>query len=635
MVYGIKGFGRSMAGGVFSRLALAAVLLGAGAAAGIADPVSVPLPPEAAVVPIPPPARAVPPPASLPAMNPPAQTPAPVDSAPAAMAPAAPPGADAAAPAAVPPAAAPKVAAPVKPAAPVPLSTAVVRGVDAAAIEAALQGGDPPVFAGHTLDKASLDAVYRPLGFAPVWTEAREQAFADALADAPAEGLDVSPYKVAASNPLARELLLSDAFLRYAAALAHGRVSPKDFETDWRIDPPVFDAPHVFAAAMAGNIGAVLGQLPPHEPEYERLRQALQRYEILAQQPWHALFSPNKIEPGDHADIVPALRDRLIAEGYYDEGGTARDDGTAAPNDGTAPPTDPTLYESALTTAVSRFQAAHGLTVDGAVGRLTLAALNVSPALRVRQIRWNLERWRSLPRIDVPDRVEINVAAATATLFSDGDPVRDIRAIVGATVHPTPVLRARIQSVLLNPPWIVPNSIVEKEIRPMLQKDRNYLQKFGFSYEEVNGGKELVQHPGPTNSLGLVKFEMPNPDDVYMHDTPERRLFSLSRRYISHGCVRVEDPRELARILIDSDAWTRDAIDAAIATGQTQSIKLHKTLPVYALYFTAFVDPDGTVEFRDDVYGRDRRLAEALAARAAADHLTASARAPEVRVSRQ
>jgi L,D-transpeptidase YcbB len=274
---------------------------------------------------------------------------------------------------------------------------------------------------------------------------------------------------------------------------------------------------------------------------------------------------------------------------------------------------------------VSRFQTAHGLPVDGSVGRLTLAALNVSPALRARQIRWNLERWRSLPRIDAAARVEVNVPAARAVLFADGEPVRVMRAIVGATVHPTPVLRARLTSVLLNPPWIVPDSIIRNEIRPMLKKDPKYLDRFGFAYWDVPGGKELVQVPGPRNSLGQVKFEMPNPDDIYMHDTPEQRLFALSRRYTSHGCIRVEDPRGLAEILLASDQWSRDAIDAAIATGQTKSVPLHKSLPVYVLYWTAFVDPDGTVEFRDDIYGRDRRLAEALAAQAAADHLAETA----------
>jgi murein L,D-transpeptidase YcbB/YkuD len=611
-----------MAGGSsVSRFVFALALIGAGAASAWADPVEVPIPPGALVVPIPPapspaanPADTIPPPLNPADINPTAGPPEAAPSAPSAPSVVVVPVAPAPAAAAAAPAPAPSetavAPAPVKPSPPpVPLSTVVVRGVDGAALQAALQGGDPLVLAGHVLNKTTLNAVYQPHGFQPVWTEAREQAFAAALADAPSQGLDASPYKATATKPVARELLLTDAFLRYAAALAHGRVSPQYFETDWRIDPPAFDAPHVFDAAIAGDIGAVLAGLEPHEPEYERLRQALQRYEALDRQAWHVLFSPEKLQPGDHADIVPALRDRLVAEGYLDAG---------------TPVDDPTYYDSALSAAVSRFQTTHGLAVDGSVGRQTLAALNVSPALRTRQIRWSLERWRSLPRIDAPDRIEINAAAATATLFDASEPVRVMRAIVGAAVHPTPVLRARIQSVLLNPPWVVPSSIIQKEIRPMLLKDPNYLQRFGFAYEEIRGGKELVQRPGPTNSLGLVKFEMPNPDEVYMHDTPERQLFTLSRRYISHGCVRVEDPRELARILINSDHWSRDAIDAAIATGQTQSIPLHKTLPVYALYFTAFVDPDGTVEFRDDVYGRDRRLAQALAAHAAAEHLAAS-----------
>jgi murein L,D-transpeptidase YcbB/YkuD len=408
---------------------------------------------------------------------------------------------------------------------------------------------------------------------------------------------------------MARELLLTDAFLRYASALARGRVNPKDFETDWRIDPPPFNAVQVFGAAMNGAVDSVLAALAPHEPGYERLREALRRYAALDSKAWHVLFSPVTIQLGDHGDIVKDLRDRLIVEGYLDAAAAAD---------------DPLAFDETLAAAVSKFQAARGLPVDGSVGRLTLAALNVSPALRARQIRWNLERWRALPRIDVAARIEVNVPAAQAVLFAGGEPARVMRTIVGSPVHPTPVLRARIASVLLNPPWVVPDSIIKNEIRPMLKKNPNYLERFGFAYWDVRGGKELVQVPGPTNSLGQVKFEMPNPDDVYMHDTPERRLFALSRRYISHGCIRVEDPRGLAEVLLASDQWSHDAIDAAIATGQTKSVPLHKSLPVYVLYWTAFVDPDGTVEFRDDIYGRDRRLAEALAAQAAADHLAAT-----------
>ena len=590
-----------MAGGrFFLRVSALLLPLGAFIAAGATAGHAADAPEAAApaIVPIPPPSTALP------------------DIAPSAGAPEVPP--DAAAPVIAVPAPAtpvgPAIAPPhVRMPAPVlavpKIAPPAAATPEAVAIAAALQGGEPLVLAGRALDKPTLNAIYQARGYQPVWSEPRQQSYRRAVAEAASQGLDPASFSVAAAQPVARELLLSDAFLRYASALARGRVDPKDFETDWRIDQPVFDAGKVFNAAMNGDIAVTLAALAPHEPEYERLRAALRRYAALDQKAWHVLFSPVAVQLGDRGDIVKALRDRLIAEGYLDAAVT---------------PDDPTFFDQTLSAAVSKFQTTHGLPVDGSVGRLTLAALNVSPALRTRQIRWNLERWRSLPRIDAATRIEVNVAAAQAVLFEGGEPIRTMRAIVGAAVHPTPVLRARIASVLLNPPWIVPASIIQKEIRPMLKRDPKYLTRFGFAYWDVRGGKELVQVPGPTNSLGQVKFEMPNPDDVYMHDTPERRLFALSRRYISHGCIRVEDPRGLAQVLLDSGQWSRDAIDAAIATGQTQSIPLHRSLPVYALYWTAFVDPDGTVEFRDDVYGRDRRLAEALAARAAAEHLAAS-----------
>ena len=511
--------------------------------------------------------------------------------------------------------AAPKAAPAPKAAQPKPAPAVVMPrpapapGTPEAAIQAALSGSDPLVLAGRGLDKTALETLYAPRGFQPVWNEARQQSFQQALEEAATHGLDAHGYEVKTTQATARELLLTDAFLRYASALARGRVNPKDFEGDWRIDPPPFNAGQVFSAAMNGEVSTVLAALAPHEAEYERLRDALRRYTALDSKAWHVLLSPVTVQLGDHGDIVKDLRDRLIAEGYLDAGTVAE---------------DPSAFDQTLATAISKFQATHGLPVDGSVGKLTLAALNISPALRARQIRWNLERWRSLPRIDVAARIEVNAPAAQAVLFADGEPVRVMRTIVGSPVHPTPVLRARIASVLLNPPWVVPDSIIRNEIRPMLKKNPNYLERFGFAYWDVRGGKELVQVPGPTNSLGQVKFEMPNPDDVYMHDTPERRLFGLARRYISHGCIRVEDPRGLAQVLLNSDQWSRDAIDAAIAAGQTQSVPLHKSLPVYVLYWTAFVDPDGAVEFRDDIYGRDRRLAEALAAQAAADHLAAT-----------
>ena len=481
-----------------------------------------------------------------------------------------------------------------------------------AAIQAVLQGTGPLVLTGHTLDRAQLEAAYEKRAFAPIWDEAHQQSWFRALEEADSHGLDHTRYEVPQTRDVDRELMLSDAFLRYASALARGRVAPASFETDWRIAAPDFDATKALVAAGDGDVATVLANLAPHDPAYARLREALNRYLALSQKSWHAFFTPNTIRLGERDEIVSQLRDRLVLEGYIDP---------------IVPVADPMLYDDALAAAVSRFQTTHGLPPDGAVGRATLAALNVSPSLRVRQIRWNLERWHSLPRVDdVPLRIEVNVPAATATLYQDGAAPRVMRTIVGATVHPTPVLRARMTSVLFNPAWHVPSSIIQNEIRPMLQRDPGYLKRFGFAYQDTpNGGKQLVQLPGATNSLGRVKFEMPNSDDIYMHDTPERGLFGLARRYISHGCVRVEDPRELARILLAADQWSRDTINDTIDAGASKSVPLKRSLPVYILYWTAFVDADGTVEFRDDIYSRDRRLAEALAARDAADHLSVTA----------
>lgn len=480
---------------------------------------------------------------------------------------------------------------------------------DGAAIRATLEGPGALVLEGRTLDRAELRTLYEKRDFRPIWNAARRQSFRRALGFARSQGLDPADYAVLDVVPVDRELLLTNAFLRYARALARGRVAPTTFETDWRIPPPEFDPSKVLDAAIHGDVATVLAGLAPQNARYERLRAALQHYEAMAKRRWRPLRIALPLRPGAGGPDILKLRARLAADGFA---GPATD--------------DPSVYDESLMEAVSRFQAARGLTVDGKVGRWTLAALNVSPAWRARQIRLNLERWRSLPRIEAKTRVEVNVPAATATLYEDGAPVEQMRAIVGAVDHPTPVLRARITSVVFNPPWVVPLPILDNEIRPLAKRDPHYLERFGYAYEDIRGIREFVQLPGPKNALGRIKFEMFNPDAIYMHGTPDQNIFKLARRAYSHGCVRVEHPVALAQHLLASDRWSRAAIEDAIAAGATQSVTLPHPVPVYMLYWTAFVDPDGIVEFRDDIYGRDRRLAQALAAQRIADHLVAAGR---------
>ncbi|HXP31845.1 MAG TPA: L,D-transpeptidase family protein [Stellaceae bacterium] len=468
------------------------------------------------------------------------------------------------------------------------------------AIAALLRGDGDLRIAKRSLDRVELLSLYEPRQFAPIWTAERQAALTAALAEAESHGLDRASYGMPEAPAAERELLLTDTFLRYAAALAHGRVAPAEIESDWTMSSPAFDPAKVLARALDGSVAGSLAALAPSDPAYERLRQALARYrDYAAASRWRPLALTVPMKLGDSGDGVDALRERLAAEGF-----------AAGAGDG---------FDDALAAAVKRFQAAHGLGDDGAVGRATLAALNVTPAARVKEIKLNLERWRSLPRNWPETRVEVNVPSATATLYEPGEAPLAMHAIVGAPQHPTPVLRARMTSILLNPPWKVPSSIIENEIRPALKRDKKYLEHNDFVYVEVEGGRELQQLPGPKNALGMLKFEMPNPDDIYLHDTPARTLFRRAGRAMSHGCIRLEHPRALAeRVLEGAPDWPRAALDDAIATGATQRIALPHAVPVYIVYFTAIADEDGTVEFDSDVYGRDRRLAAALDAGAEA-----------------
>jgi murein L,D-transpeptidase YcbB/YkuD len=476
-------------------------------------------------------------------------------------------------------------------------------------IENMLQGDGELRLAGRLLDRGLLAQVYEKRSFEPIWIGAREATLLQSLAQAGTHGLDPSSFAVPDLIVSEREVLLTDAFLRYASALARGRVAPGEFETDWTISVPAFDGPAVLDRALIGDLAAVLAGLAPSDPAYQRLREALSRYRALAELPgWRPLAVVLPLKRGDAGDIVPLLRQRLAAEGFFAEG-------------------EGNEFDGPLEAALKRFQAQRGLPLDGQVGPGTLAALNVSAALRVKAIRYNLERWRSLPRDWPATRIEVNVAAATAVLFEGGERSFATRAVVGAVDHPTPVLRARMTSVLFNPPWNVPSSIILKEIRPHLKRDPTYLVRNDYVYVERNGGQQLQQLPGAKNSLGQIKFEMPNGLDIYLHDTPSRTLFQRAKRAFSHGCVRVEDPRGLAQRLLASPDWTLEKIDEAVGAGVTQRAMLRRSLPVYVLYFTAFVDPDGAVQFREDVYGRDKRLAAALAARDAAEHATAMSRA--------
>lgn len=279
-----------------------------------------------------------------------------------------------------------------------------------------------------------------------------------------------------------------------------------------------------------------------------------------------------------------------------------------------------------------RFQQRHGLQADGSVGEATLAALNVPVEERIRQIEANMERWRWLPRQLEPRYILVNMAGYELQVIEAEQTVLNMRVIVGRDYRQTPVFTSAMTSLVLNPHWYVPRSIFRDDILPRLRRDPEYLERLGMRlFSSLNGnGSEvdaagvdwaavdgnsfpyiLRQGPGPHNALGRVKFLLPNRYGIFLHDTPDRALFSQPARAFSSGCIRLEDPIELARyVLADEERWSRAGLEAAVAQGRPLGLTLPEPIPVYLVYWTAWVDEAGVLQLRDDIYGRDRRLLE-------------------------
>jgi murein L,D-transpeptidase YcbB/YkuD len=398
---------------------------------------------------------------------------------------------------------------------------------------------------------------------------------------------------------------LVEATLRYAKAVKIGRLDPANFREDWGLRPQPFDARGGLARAVADNrLKEWLDSLPPPYPGYETLQMGLKAYrDIQDRGGWQALPEGADLKVGATGPAVEALRERLAVEDAWTPP-LART--TAAPGQ---PGGGQPYFDEALAEAVRRAQKRMGLEPSGAVNASTRAALNIPVQKRIDQIVANMERWRWLPSSLPGDRVQVNVAAGVLTLFKDDQPSLSMRAIAGKpNGGETPLLSSEIHSIVLNPPWNVPAGIARREILP---RGSAHLAANGF---RILPGGMLQQRPGPNSALGLIKFDFQNPYAVYLHDTPSKGGFARYTRLGSHGCVRLEKPLALARALTEGDpAWTPAAIDETIAGGKTTRAALVNKVAVYLLYWTAYVTPDGQVNFRQDPYGWDALLIQRIA----------------------
>ncbi len=329
---------------------------------------------------------------------------------------------------------------------------------------------------------------------------------------------------------------------------------------------------------------------------------------------WPTLPDGTVMKAGDKGPLVPVLRQRLAVEG-----------------DLSAELATGTTFDAALTSAVKRFQARHGLSESGAVRARTLEALNVPAATRHRQLTASAQRLAG-STFSFGDRyVVVNIPSAAVEAVEQGQVVRRYVAIVGKADRPSPAVETRVTAVNLNPTWTVPVSLIKKDIIPHVRKDPDYLQKMKIRILDAKGQEvdpktidwstqnavnyTLRQDPGAINSLGQIRIDMPNKHAVYMHDTPKKQLFAQDIRFHSSGCVRVADVGDFAEWLLrsingPSGSWTKSGIDAAIASTARQDIRLDKPVPVAWVYLTGYATADGTVHFRSDVYGLDAPKSE-------------------------
>lgn len=457
-------------------------------------------------------------------------------------------------------------------------------------------------------------AFYAARDFKPVWIDQLVvDQVQDVLAHADAQGLRPADYAIPEALTGAElEQALTVALFRYAHDVRVGRVLPHEAYKDARLIEPSVDFVHLMGDAVKKHaIAELLASLPPQTDEYRGLVIALAHYRDIAQQKGWPTLAGGEIVPGKKDKRIALLTKRLAIED------------TAF---GSIP--EPTAED--IKAAIARYQERNGLPVDGRAGGDTLKQLNVPAAARVKAIVASMERLRWMPRNIEARYIRVNVPDQSADYVANGQVVLHSKVVIGKPTSPTPILRTEVTAVVANPAWDIPGDIATRQVLPHLRRDKNYLADRGFILANSPGDPEgrnidwgrpsavahlaLQQPPGPDNVLGKVMLDMPNDFDVYMHDTPNKKLFTQTNREASNGCVRTEQIFALASLALTGDAVAgKDRIDEAVATGETTSLPLDKPLPVYMVYSTAVADADGNGGFRPDRYNRDTSLLAAMA----------------------
>lgn len=534
-----------------------------------------------------------------------------------------------------------------------PERVARVRGVPLDTLNARLQNRlarDAPARIASA-DWRLVRSMYEQFGTTPLWLDEdgfdhRAEALMDALLHAPREALSLEAYPVDQlrsaieamideRRPTPDELidldvLLTATYVALGRDMFVGQIDPHAVAQGWHIDARSADIDSALVRTLRIEpLDRGIARMRPQTEDFDALRKALVRYrEIVASGGWPRVPDGPTLHPGDTADAsrLRALLRRLAIE-QYDAGTVDKADG----RDSAAAGGDRAVYDGALAGAVASFQQRHGIDVDSILGPNTVASLNVSAEYRLRQIAANMERYRWLPRTLGDRYVFVNVPAFRLEAYDDGQPVLDMKVIVGAEYNDraTPAFSDSLSYVVFRPHWNVPKNIAIDEILPAAERDPSYLRR--HEYEVVRGWGDdapvigayppsiddiaserlrIRQRPGRQNALGSVKFIFPNDFAIYLHDTPTQQLFERDVRAFSHGCIRVEKPAELAKFVL---GWDDERVRQALTSGPaSREVPLARKLPVYILYLTTYVR-NGELYFGNDLYDRDRTLTQAMA----------------------
>jgi murein L,D-transpeptidase YcbB/YkuD len=459
-----------------------------------------------------------------------------------------------------------------------------------------------------------------------IWTNSNSvRQLVDGIKDSYHDGLNPEDYHLSLIQQLqgalaakqdpteqARlDVVLTDSLIRLGYHLLMGKVDPESLDGNWNMSRELLKMDSILKMSAFIDNAQVTGLIAGFRPQayfYRDLKQALANYrKIQAEGGWPQVVAGEVLKPGMITPRVRSIIQRLYVTG-----------------DMPAVSLESTLYNAAVETGVKQFQQRHGYKVDGIVGKETLAAMNVLVKDRIDQIRVNLDRARWLLH-DLPqDFVVVDIAGFNVRYIRSGQEVWKTRAIVGKTYRKTPVFRSHIRYIIFNPTWTIPPTILNKDILPKIKKNPEYLQNANMLVLNQQGnqidpvtidwsqypGKAfpylIRQQPGKNNALGRVKFMFPNKHAVYLHDTPSKSEFEKTERTFSSGCIRIQNPLHFAELLLASKpGWSREKVNKVVESHAPTHVNLARPLTVMLLYWTAEVDSEHRVIFKQDIYARD------------------------------